>query len=142
LISLDNHSYNGGVLRVVGKGNKERFVPLSDVMTEALDHYIETKGTLGLDESDALLVTPKGTRCTIHQVYTAVKKYAGMVTTQQQRSPHVMRHSFATHLLQNGASIQTIKELLGHSSLAATQKYTHLDIEHLKDIHKLTHPRG
>jgi integrase/recombinase XerC len=75
-------------------------------------------------------------------VYRTVKKYMAQVTTMSKKSPHILRHSFATHLLNNGANIQAIKDLLGHSSLAATQVYTHNNIEQLKEIHKINHPRG
>jgi integrase/recombinase XerC len=89
-----------------------------------------------------LLYTPKGRAVSTRQVYDIVKKHLSTVTTAEKKSPHVLRHSFATHLTGNGAELNAVKELLGHSSLAATQVYTHNSIERLRDIHKKAHPKG
>lgn len=129
-------------LRVLGKGNKERLVPLSSEMLNTFKAYIQEKGTLSVDDTHHLLVLETGRPLYESYVYRVVKHYLSQVTTLSKRSPHILRHTFATHLLNNGANIQAIKELLGHSSLAATQVYTHNNIDKLKEIHKLNHPRG
>ncbi|HEY1032259.1 MAG TPA: tyrosine-type recombinase/integrase [Flavipsychrobacter sp.] len=129
-------------LRVLGKGNKERLVPLSSEMLNTFRAYIQEKKSLPVDDTHHLLVLETGRPLYESYVYRVVKHYLSQVTTLSKRSPHILRHTFATHLLNNGANIQAIKELLGHSSLAATQVYTHNNIDKLKEIHKLNHPRG
>jgi integrase/recombinase XerC len=89
-----------------------------------------------------MLLAPKGKPVTSRQAYDIVKKYLSLVTTAEKKSPHILRHSFATHLTGNGAELNAVKELLGHTSLAATQVYTHNSIERLRDIHKKAHPKG
>jgi integrase/recombinase XerC len=93
-------------------------------------------------DSDVLLVNPKGKKLYPKYVYNVVKEYLSKITTISKKSPHVLRHTFATHLMNNGADLNAVKELLGHSSLAATQIYTHNSIEKLKDIHKKAHPKA
>jgi integrase/recombinase XerC len=129
-------------VRILGKGNKERLVPVSPMLIEQLKEYITEKQELASYNESYLLVLQNGEPLYPMYVYRVVKKYLGAITTLPKKSPHVLRHSFATHLLNNGANIQAIKDLLGHSSLAATQVYTHNNIEKLKDIHKRNHPRG
>lgn len=130
-------------VRILGKGNKERLVPLSPMLLETLKDYVaEKKRTLKSYDETHLLVLETGEPLYAGYIYRVVKKYLSSATTLPKRSPHVLRHTFATHLLSNGANIQAIKDLLGHSSLAATQVYTHNNIEKLKEIHKLNHPRG
>jgi integrase/recombinase XerC len=129
-------------LRILGKGNKERLLPVSEAVLDSLRDYIALKKADGLDAAPHLLVLSSGKMLYEKYVYTTVKRHLAMVTTMKKKSPHVLRHTFATHLLNNGASIQAIKELLGHSSIAATQVYTHINIEELKKVHKLNHPRG
>lgn len=128
-------------VRILGKGNKERLVPVSPMLLQTLKEYIAEKKKLGYDR-DHLLVLETGLPLYAGYVYRTVKKYMTDATTLKKKSPHVLRHTFATHLLNNGANIQAIKDLLGHSSLAATQVYTHNNIDKLKEIHKLNHPRG
>lgn len=129
-------------IRILGKGNKERLIPVSDKLLAELRAYLEEKSGIENHDTNHLLVLENGSPLYPMYIYRVVKKYLSMVTTLKKRSPHILRHSFATHLLNNGADIQAIKELLGHSSLAATQIYTHTHIEKLKEIHKLSHPRG
>jgi len=129
------------LIRVLGKGNKERMIPVSESLMDDLRDYIRQKRELEASSRDALLVLPDGKPLYAGYVYRTVKHHLSQVTTQKKRSPHVLRHTFATHLLNNGANIQAIKDLLGHSSLAATQVYTHTNIERLKAIHKAAHPR-
>lgn len=129
-------------VRVLGKGNKERLLPVSKLLLETIQDYINEKKKLGIDAAAHLLVLEDGNPLYAGYVYRTVKKYLTATTTLSKKSPHVLRHTFATHLLNNGANIQAIKDLLGHSSLAATQVYTHNNIEKLKEVHKLNHPRG
>lgn len=130
-------------LKVLGKGNKERVIPISPVLIELIQTYCRQKRVL-LEEPDVayLLVTSKGKKLYTKYVYRAVRKYLGQVTTIDKKSPHVLRHTFATHLTNSGADLNSVKELLGHSSLAATQVYTHNTIEKLKDIYKKAHPKA
>ena len=131
------------IIKVLGKGNKERLIPISQSLVEALKAYMAEKRQL-LESPDTLflLVNNKGIKLYPRYVYNVVNNYLKQVTTIDKKSPHVLRHTFATHLLNNGAEINAIKELLGHSSLAATQVYTHNTIDKLKDIYKKAHPRA
>ncbi len=129
-------------IRILGKGNKERLVPVSEELLSCLKHYIDEKRNLETYDSEHVLVLRSGKPLYAGYVYKTVQKYLNITTTLSKKSPHVLRHTFATHLLNKGANIQAIKELLGHSSLAATQVYTHNNIEKLKEIHKQSHPRG
>ncbi len=130
-------------IKVLGKGKKERIVPVSEELLKTLQTYMSDKtDVLGGGDREYLLVNGKGRKLYPRYVYDTVKKYLGFVTTIDKKSPHVLRHSFATHLMNNGADLNAVKELLGHSSLAATQVYTHTTIEKLKNIHKKAHPKG
>jgi len=129
-------------VRILGKGNKERLVPLSAVQLDTLREYIAEKRKLEKYDDKYLLNLENGTQLYAGYIYRIVNKYLGDSTTLEKKSPHVLRHTFATHLLNNGANIQAIKDLLGHSSLAATQVYTHNNIDKLKEIHRNNHPRG
>ncbi|MFN5422117.1 MAG: tyrosine-type recombinase/integrase [bacterium] len=130
-------------IKVLGKGNKERIIPVHAELLESIKAYDqEKKGAYPDMLSSQLLLGPKGKPLTTRQAYDIVKKYLSLVTTAEKKSPHILRHSFATHLTGNGAELNAVKELLGHSSLAATQVYTHNSIERLRDIHKKAHPKG
>lgn len=129
-------------LKVLGKGNKERIIPIGNEITKALEDYLQLKLALPNADNSFLLVTAKGKKLYSKYVYLVVKKYLSLVTTQKKKSPHVLRHTFATHLTNEGADINAVKELLGHSSLAATQVYTHNTIERLKDVYKKAHPKA
>ncbi|ERJ57565.1 tyrosine-type recombinase/integrase [Sphingobacterium paucimobilis] len=134
--------YNKKIL-ILGKRNKERFVPLHLTLIEELKKYLEKKKIQNLENiSEYLVVTKEGKRAYRLLIYRVVKKYLSMITSQQKRSPHVLRHSFATSLLDNGADLNAIKELLGHAGLAATQVYTHNSAERLKSIYKQAHPKA
>ena len=130
-------------IKVLGKGNKERIIPISNKLLNDVFNYMNEKKT-GVKNYDAtyLLIGEKGKKLQPKYVYNKVKLYLSLVTTNERKSPHILRHSFATHLSSNGADINAVKELLGHSSLAATQIYTHNSIEKLKDIHKKSHPKS
>jgi integrase/recombinase XerC len=132
-------------IKVLGKGNKERVLPLSAELMKSIGSYMtdKRKEFEGFN-SEVLLVNKNGKMLDPKNVYNTVKKYlsAEDVTTIDKRSPHVLRHSFATHLMNNGADLNAVKELLGHSSLASTQVYTHNTIEKLKDVYKKAHPKA
>ena len=130
-------------VKVRGKGNKERLVPLNDSLLATLQQYREKKKTTFPDNNtEKLLVTTKALPLYPKLVYRIVKRYINLVSTSEKASPHVLRHSFATHLLNNGADLNAIKDLLGHASLAATQVYTHNSIEKLKSIFDKAHPKA
>lgn len=135
--------YSRSQLKVLGKGNKERIIPLNGELLTRIKAYAQEKNNLFPEANFSnLLLTLRQKPPTARQVYDIVKKYLSLVTTADKKSPHVLRHSFATHLTGNGAELNAVKELLGHSSLAATQVYTHNNIERLRDIHKKAHPKG
>lgn len=139
----ENISLASKTLKVDGKGSKQRILPVSDALFEEIRSFLAEKRKLfGPDCQEFLIVNEKGKLLYPRYVYNLVQKYLGEVTTQDKKSPHVLRHTFATHLTNNGAPIRAIKELLGHSSLAATQVYTHNSIEKLKEVHKQAHPRS
>lgn len=130
-------------LKVLGKGNKERIIPMGDELKKIVQAYlVEKKEFSPENDIPYLLLNTKQQHPSSRQLYTIVKKYLSLVTTADKKSPHVLRHSFATHLTSNGAELNAVKELLGHSSLAATQVYTHNSIDRLRDIHKKSHPKG
>jgi integrase/recombinase XerC len=130
-------------LKVLGKGNKERIIPISSSLMSQVQQYMAAKRTqFEAGNTEFLLLTGKGTPLYDRYVYSIVKQYLSLVTTIDKKSPHILRHTFATHLTGNGADLNAVKELLGHSSLAATQVYTHNTIARLKDAHKKAHPKG
>lgn len=129
-------------IRVLGKGNKERLIPLQKALCEQIKHYRDLRKQVEGADHDHLLCLCSGKALYEKYIYLTVKKYLGGATTLQKKSPHVLRHTFATHILNQGADLNAVKELLGHASLAATQVYTHNTIEKLKDIHKKAHPRA
>ena len=129
------------VIKVLGKGNKERILPISKELGQALAQYIQEKPEQA-NGNPYLFVTEKVKSLQPRAVYSFVKFYLSQVTTLQKKSPHVLRHSFATHLMNNGADLNAVKELLGHASLAATQVYTHNTIEKLKEVFAKAHPKA
>lgn len=130
-------------IKILGKGNKERVLPCNKELIEEITVYLQTK-KVQLPEADAsvVLVDAKGKALYGRWVYAVVTKYLAQVTTLEKRGPHVLRHTFATHLVNNGAELNAVKELLGHSSLAATQVYTHNTIDRLKEVYRKAHPKG
>ncbi len=129
------------MLRVLGKGNKERLIPISPALAGEIAKYGELKRSKGLGGTPNLLVNERGRPLYAKYAYLAVNKWLSLVTTVSKKSPHVLRHSFATHLMNHGADLNSVKELLGHASLAATQLYTHNSIEKLRSVHRNSHPR-
>lgn len=148
LVTLKNSQLltDAATIRVLGKGNKERIIPLGNSLVEEIRLYQQEKQTLfsqqGQEMAQTLFVNKHGKTLYVKYAYLAVRKWLSLVTTIDKKSPHVLRHSFATHLMNHGADLNAVKELLGHSSLAATQLYTHNSIEKLRDVHKKNHPRG
>jgi len=142
LINLQekNIDWSNCQLKVLGKGNKERLIPLHPEQLQRLKDYMAERNKLS--NTDFLFITDQGNKLYEKWVYRKVNSYLGSVTTLQKKSPHVLRHSFATHLMNEGAELNAVKELLGHKSLAATQVYTHNTIQKLKDIHKQAHPKS
>jgi integrase/recombinase XerC len=126
-------------IKVLGKGNKERIIPIDKDLLQSIKEYIYNKP---LPSASNLFVNAKGKPLYAKQVYIWVKQYLNLVTTVKKKSPHILRHSFATHLMNNGAELNAVKDLLGHSSLAATQVYTHNTIDKLKDVFKKAHPKA
>ncbi|MCP4123321.1 MAG: tyrosine-type recombinase/integrase [Bacteroidetes bacterium] len=129
-------------LNILGKGNKERHVPISAGLIAKLNGYRQMVGKELGYVPDNILVTDKGKKLYPKYVYNSVRKNLTLYSSLKKRSPHILRHTFATHLLNNGADLNDIKELLGHSSLASTQVYTHNSIEELKSIYKQAHPKS
>lgn len=144
LINLNENHINvsSGSVKVLGKGNKERIIPVSPHLLADIIQYLADKRNVKDADQKYLLVNEKGKKLYGKYVYLAVRKYLSQVTTIDKKSPHILRHTFATHLTNNGADLNSIKELLGHASLAATQIYTHNSIEKLKEAHRKAHPKG
>ncbi|SHG74936.1 tyrosine-type recombinase/integrase [Chryseobacterium vrystaatense] len=132
---------DGNELKVIGKGNKERFIPVSQDLSDLLRSYLEIRKPES-EYKSYFLVNKKGKKLSEKFVYVVVNKYLSLVTTKEKRSPHILRHSFATHVLDNGAEISKVKKILGHSSLASTQVYTNANIEQLKKVFNQAHPRA
>jgi len=145
LINLKHHDIDtrGLQLKITGKGNKQRLIPLLPGVVDTYTSYCREKTrTFGTDAEPWVFLTDKGKKLYPVFVYRRVNHFLGMVTTRTKKSPHVMRHSFATHMLHHGADLNAIKALLGHSNLAATQAYTHTSIERIKNIYKQAHPKA
>ena len=129
-------------IKVLGKGNKERIIPVSREAMQTIREYIQVKKRDFEKTDDVFLVTEKGKKVYPKYAYLLVKKILSKTSSLDKQSPHVLRHSFATHLMNNGADLNAVKELLGHSSLASTQVYTHNSIEKLKNVYKKAHPKA
>jgi len=145
LIELKLTSFNleNKTLKVLGKRNKERIIPLLSSVVKLLHIYMEERNSLEIIiDKECLFLTKKGVKVYETLVYRIINDYFSFVSTKVKKSPHILRHSFATHLLNQGADLNAVKELLGHSSLAATQVYTHNSIAELKKVHVNTHPRS
>ncbi len=144
LINLKKEDINlsRSTIKVLGKGNKERLIPISPKLSRLILKYANEKKSRFDEENDFFLVSNKGSKMYPKFVYNTVCSWIGKVSTVTKRSPHVLRHSFATHLADNGAELNAIKELLGHASLAATEIYMHNTIERLKDVYGKAHPRA
>ncbi|TNF25115.1 MAG: hypothetical protein EP314_07065 [Bacteroidetes bacterium] len=137
-------NFSKNELKVLGKRNKERIIPLTQQMTNTIEEYCQLKRDVYSESFSPrhLLVDDHGAQLSEGFVYRKVNKYLRLVTTIGKKSPHVLRHTFATHMLNNGADLNAIKELLGHANLSATQVYTHNTIDKLTQIYKQAHPRA
>ncbi len=135
---------NGNLIKVLGKRKKERLIPIHSSLLPLIDSYLSFKQNLISAQYQEVFffITIKGKKLYPKLVYRIVNNYLSRVSTQKKKSPHVLRHTFATHMLNHGADLNAVKELLGHANLAATQIYTHNTIEKLKDIYKLAHPKA
>ena len=140
-IKLNDFSLKNRVLKVLGKRNKERVVPLTTELICSIDKYMPFREDKHV-ETDFLLITSGGKKMYPSLVYKIVNQRLSTVTSLAKKSPHVLRHTFATHMLNNGADLNSIKELLGHANLSATEVYTHNSIEKLKKVYKQAHPRA
>jgi integrase/recombinase XerC len=144
-LSQTDVSFSKQTVKVLGKRNKERIIPLSVTLLAALKKYVQLRNTYTAEHNasnDALFVDNRCNKVYAKFVYRTVKRYLGSVTTGDKKNPHILRHTFATHMLNHGAEINAVKEILGHSSLAATQVYTHNTIEKIKSIYKQAHPKA
>jgi integrase/recombinase XerC len=136
-VDMVNHQ-----LKVTGKRNKQRIVPFGEELEQTLTEYRRQRDEQPLHLEQALILNDKGRRITRSQVGAIVKKHLGRVTTMKKRSPHVLRHSFATAMLNNGAGLESVRKLLGHASVATTEIYTHTTFEQLKKVYENAHPRA
>lgn len=142
-LTISSVDFGSSRLKVLGKGNKERLIPFGKNLADILRGYLEKRAeAFPATQNPAFFLTREGTAIQGGNVYQVVKRNLSLVTSQDKRSPHVLRHSFATHLSENGADLNAIKELLGHSSLAATQIYTHNSVEKLKKAYEQAHPKS
>ncbi|WP_242085398.1 tyrosine-type recombinase/integrase [Aestuariivivens sediminis] len=142
-LKLNSLNFQSKTLKVLGKRNKERIVPLLDSILKTLEMYLVKRSRLeNIQDSDSLFLTKKGAKIYETLVYRIINNYFSKASSKVKKSPHILRHSFATHLLNQGADLNAVKELLGHSSLAATQVYTHNSIAELKKVHLKAHPRS
>lgn len=139
-MKLSDIDFSENVIRILGKRNKERFVPILSTMLTSIHNYLPLRNELA--ENDYLFVTSKGNKMYETLVYRIINSYFSLASTKLKRSPHILRHSFATHLLNEGANLNSVKELLGHSSLASTQVYTKNSLESLKQMYNQAHPRS
>jgi len=141
-LKINDVDFSQKLLKVLGKRNKERLIPLHEQTLNLLTNYIEQRQAETEQNEESLILNNKGQQAGKKFVYRCVNSYLSRVTANTKKSPHVIRHTFATHMLNRGANLNTIKEILGHSSLAATQVYTHNSINKLINVYKQTHPKG
>ncbi|MBX2829448.1 MAG: tyrosine-type recombinase/integrase [Flavobacteriaceae bacterium] len=145
LVGLKMHSISmaEGIVKVLGKRNKERRIPLLPSLMESLELYLEERSKLPkIEDNDTLLLSKKGVKLYETLVYRVINSYFSKASEKVKKSPHILRHSFATHLLNEGADLNAVKELLGHASLASTQVYTHNNMAQLKQVYRDAHPRN
>ena len=141
-LNKENVDFISGVLKVFGKGKKERLAPIGDRALRAVRSYLEKLGTSKIKEKKAVFLNKSGRRMSDRAVRRVVEKYIRKTSLSEKISPHSLRHSFATHLLDGGADLRSVQELLGHANLSTTQIYTHVSTERLKKVYEKTHPRA
>lgn len=134
--------FPASLIKVTGKRNKQRLIPFADELRRSMEEYIKVRNEEVSDRCEAFFVNKNGKRLYDNEVYNLVKRNLSKVVTLKKRSPHVLRHTFATTMLNNEAGLESVKELLGHSSLSATEVYTHATFEELKKVYKQAHPRA
>lgn len=144
LTGLDDKDvdFSGRVIKVTGKRNKQRIIPFGSELDALLREFRDLKKAMAVDDGGAMFVDERGNRLANAAVRKLVCRYLGMVTTQKKRSPHVLRHTFATSMLNHNADLETLRELLGHESISTTEVYTHTTFEELKEMYNLAHPRA
>ena len=140
-LKLNAVNLHNTTLKVIGKRNKERYITILPSVLKTLNRYLFLKKEFEISTEPALLITKKGVKIYETLVYRTINLYFSKVSTKAKKSPHIIRHAFATHLLNGGASLNSVKELLGHSSLASTQVYTHNSLEQIKKVFNMAHPR-
>jgi integrase/recombinase XerC len=142
-LMIKNVDRSNNTIKVLGKRNKERIIPILPIIADQIDSYVKERDSLeSLTDYDYFFVSKKGLKLSESFVYRLINSYFSRVSEKVKKSPHVLRHTFATHLLNNGADLNSVKELLGHSSLASTQVYTHNSLAELKKVYKDAHPRN
>ena len=143
-LKLSNIFFKENIIKVIGKGNKERFVPLGEIASNEMKIYINNRNRLKIDSksSDILFLNRYGRGLTRSMIFKIISDASKRVGLDKKISPHTLRHSFATHLIKNGADLRTIQLILGHESITTTEIYTHLDTLHLEEVLKKYHPRG
>jgi len=142
-LKITNINFVNHTIKVLGKRDKERILPVLPVIVEQIKKYINERSLLEIIvDSEYLFITKKGLKLNDSFVYRLINSYFSTVSEKVKKSPHILRHTFATHLLNNGADLNSVKELLGHSSLASTQIYTHSSLNELKKVYKEAHPRN
>lgn len=141
-LKISDVDFGSQTIKVTGKRNKQRIVPLGNKLLEVIQAYLEERNKLAETGTEEIILTDKGKKAYSVFIYRKVTRYLGEAGVKGRKSPHVLRHTFATHMLNAGADLNAIKELLGHASLAATQVYTHVSVEKLKSIYKQAHPRA
>tara|TARA_Y100000992_G_C21232553_1_gene476228 strand:- start:124 stop:1011 length:888 start_codon:yes stop_codon:yes gene_type:complete len=142
-LKQSNLDLKSGVIKVLGKRNKERVIPLLPKIKNLLEEYIsERNNIITKPEDDLVFLSNKGFKLSEKYVYRTVSEYFKLVSSKTKKAPHILRHSFATHLINEGADINSVKELLGHASLSATQIYSHTSMEKIKEVFQKTHPRA
>lgn len=142
-LKISDINLHKATIKVLGKRNKERIIPIHDILLDFLKKFLQLKGIVeGMSSDDYLITTANGEQAYPMMIWRIVKKMLDQVSTLERRSPHVLRHTFATHLLNNGADLNAIKDLLGHSTLASTQVYAHNSVEKLKRVFEKAHPKA
>jgi len=141
-LDLDDVDFISGVIKVLGKGSKERMVPIGEPALAAIRRYVEERDDAKVRDRDAVFLNKSGKRLTDRSIRRIIDKYIRACSIQEHISPHSLRHSFATHLLDRGADLRSVQELLGHMNLSTTQIYTHVTMERLKTVYDKAHPRA
>lgn len=141
-LQLKDVDFYNKTIKVLGKRNKERIIPLLDNLSLLINEYLIERNQIEISDSEFLLINKKGKKLNDTYIYRLVTSTFNSVTSKVKKSPHILRHSFATHLLNNGSDLNSVKELLGHSSLASTQVYTHNSLKELKNVYLKSHPRN